>query len=167
MCNSSCSRLYLSLRPDFTSKLEHELAFGTPKCITAPYDKINHALVNLSYNCDVKSSFNVNALHLPVHFFRRQGRLIYRNTVFILAAITANQEISVFYRLYQLKLICAILLKFQTLYINRSQFSVFVSFHVNKVNDPVYLLCVTPLARSLLYLSLNVDALHLFMLWSH
>ena len=43
------------LRPDFTSKLEHVLAFGTPKFYIAPYDKIKHELVNLSSNCDVKS----------------------------------------------------------------------------------------------------------------
>ena len=44
-----------SLRPDFTSKLVHVLAFGTPKFYIAPYDKIKHELVNLSSNCDVKS----------------------------------------------------------------------------------------------------------------
>ena len=43
------------LRPDFTSKLVHVLAFGTPKFYIAPYDKIKHKLVNLSSNCDVKS----------------------------------------------------------------------------------------------------------------
>ena len=47
-----------SLRPDFTSKLVHRLAFGTPKFYIAPYDKINHRLVNLSCNCDVKSGLN-------------------------------------------------------------------------------------------------------------
>ena len=43
------------LRPDFTSKLVHVLAFGTPKFYIAPYNKIKHELVNLSSNCDVKS----------------------------------------------------------------------------------------------------------------
>ena len=47
------------LRPDFTSKLVHVLAFGTPKFYIAPYDKIKHELVNLSSNCDVKSGLNV------------------------------------------------------------------------------------------------------------
>ena len=37
-----------------TSKLEHGLAFGTSKFYIAPYDKINHGLVNLSCNCDMK-----------------------------------------------------------------------------------------------------------------
>ena len=46
------------LRPDFTSKLVHGLAFGTLKIYIAPYGKINHRLVNLSYNCDVKSGLN-------------------------------------------------------------------------------------------------------------
>ena len=56
---------YLSnLRPDFTSKLVHILAFGTPKFYIAPYDKIKHKLVNLSSNCDVKSG-------LSVLFYRR------------------------------------------------------------------------------------------------
>ena len=41
--------------PDFRSKLVHGLTFGTPIFYTAPYDKINHGLVNLSYNRDVKS----------------------------------------------------------------------------------------------------------------
>ena len=44
-----------TLRPDFTSKLVHVLAFGTPKFYIAPYDKIKHELVKLSSNCDVKS----------------------------------------------------------------------------------------------------------------
>ena len=35
-------------------KLVHGLAFGTLKFYIAHYDKINHRLVNLSYNCDVK-----------------------------------------------------------------------------------------------------------------
>ena len=47
-----------NLRPDFTSKLVHVLAFGTPKFYTAPYDKIKHELVNLSSNCDVKSGLS-------------------------------------------------------------------------------------------------------------
>ena len=42
----------MSLRPDFSSKLVRELAFGTP---LSPYDKINHGLVYMSSNCDVKS----------------------------------------------------------------------------------------------------------------
>ena len=50
---------FLSLRPDFTSKLEHGLAFGTPKFYIAPYDKISHGLVNLSSNYDVKSGLSL------------------------------------------------------------------------------------------------------------
>ena len=49
-----------TLRPDFTSKLVHVLAFGTPKFYIAPYDKIKHELVNLSSNCDVKSGLSVS-----------------------------------------------------------------------------------------------------------
>ena len=62
-CNDSMSlagrKWFLRLRPDFTSKLVHVLAFGTPKFYIAPYDKIKHELVNLSSNCDVKSGLNV------------------------------------------------------------------------------------------------------------
>ena len=47
------------LRPDFTSKLVHVLAFGTPKFYIAPYDKIKHELVKLSSNCDVKSGLSL------------------------------------------------------------------------------------------------------------
>ena len=50
---------YLELRPDFTSKIIHVLAFGIPKFYIAPYDKINHGLVNLSCNCDVKSGLSL------------------------------------------------------------------------------------------------------------
>ena len=50
---------YMQLRPDFTSKLLHGLAFGKPKFYIAPYDKINHGIVNLSCNCDVKSGLSV------------------------------------------------------------------------------------------------------------
>ena len=51
--------LCLKLRLDFTSKLVCELAFGTPKFYIVPYNKINHGLVNMSSNCDVKSGLNV------------------------------------------------------------------------------------------------------------
>ena len=47
------------LRPDFTSNLVRVLAFGTPKFFIAPYGKINHGLINLSSNCDVKSGLRV------------------------------------------------------------------------------------------------------------
>ena len=50
---------YITLRPDFTSKLVHVLAFGTPKFYIAPYDKIKRELVNLSSNCDVKSGLSL------------------------------------------------------------------------------------------------------------
>ena len=55
-----------SLRPDFTSKLVHVLAFGTPKFYIAPYDKIKHELVNLSSNCDVKSDLSAIGLCLRI-----------------------------------------------------------------------------------------------------
>ena len=55
----------MALRPDFTSKLVHVLAFGTPKFYIAPYDKIKHKLVNLSSNCDMKSD-----LSIPLSFSR-------------------------------------------------------------------------------------------------
>ena len=51
---------FLGFRPDFTSKLVHILAFGTPKFYIAPYDKIKHELVSLSSNCDVKSGLSVS-----------------------------------------------------------------------------------------------------------
>ena len=51
--------LALSLRPDFTSNLVHELPFGTPKFYIVPYGKIDHGLFNLSFNCDVKSGLSV------------------------------------------------------------------------------------------------------------
>ena len=38
------------LRPDFTSRLVLELAFGTPKFYIARYEKKKHRLINLSYN---------------------------------------------------------------------------------------------------------------------
>ena len=40
----------MPFRPNFMSKLEHGLAFGKPTFYIVPYDKINHAVVNLSYN---------------------------------------------------------------------------------------------------------------------
>ena len=59
------------LRPDSTSKLVHVLAFGTPKFYIAPYDKIKHELVNLSSNCDVKSSLNVR-IYSSFRFLQKQ-----------------------------------------------------------------------------------------------
>ena len=55
-----------TLRPDFTSKLVHVLAFGTPKFYIAPYDKIKHELVNLSSNCDVKSGLILHNNHMII-----------------------------------------------------------------------------------------------------
>ena len=55
--------IYHTLRPDFTSNLVHRLAFGTPKFYIAPSGKINHKLVNLSSNCDVKSDLSVNSIN--------------------------------------------------------------------------------------------------------
>ena len=50
-----------ALRLDFTSLLVHGLdgSIQKPKCYIAPYDKINYGLVNLSYNCDVKSGLKL------------------------------------------------------------------------------------------------------------
>ena len=64
------------LRPDFTSKLVHVLAFGTPKFYIVPYDKIKHKLVNLSSNCDVKSGLiRINERSL-VWIIVRQGSTV-------------------------------------------------------------------------------------------
>ena len=46
------------------SKLVQGLAFGTPKFNIAPYVKINHRLVNLSCNCDIKSGLKVPNMKL-------------------------------------------------------------------------------------------------------
>ena len=54
------------LRPNFTSKLVHVLAFGTPKFYIAPYDKIKHELVNLSSNSDVKSSLSLPTFSVAI-----------------------------------------------------------------------------------------------------
>ena len=54
-----CLLRFVCLRPDFTSKLVHVLAFGTPKFYIAHYDKIKHKIVNLSSNCDVKSGLSI------------------------------------------------------------------------------------------------------------
>ena len=50
------------LRADFTSNLVYGLAFGTPKFYIAHYGKINHRLVNMSANCDVKSGLRLISL---------------------------------------------------------------------------------------------------------
>ena len=54
----------LILRPGFTSNLVHELAFGTSKFYIAPYGKINHRVVNLSYNCDMKLGLRVPKINI-------------------------------------------------------------------------------------------------------
>ena len=54
----------VAFRLDFTSKLVYGLTFGTPKFYIAPYDKINHGLVNLSSNCDVKSGLSLLILNM-------------------------------------------------------------------------------------------------------
>ena len=51
--------MQMTLRPDFTSKLVNRLAFGISKFYIAPYDKINHELINLSYKCDMNSVLSV------------------------------------------------------------------------------------------------------------
>ena len=56
-----------TLRPDFTSNLVRGLAFGTPNFYTAPYGKINHELINLSSNCDVKSGLRPDLMSKLEH----------------------------------------------------------------------------------------------------
>ena len=50
--------LLIRLRPDFTLYLVHRLAFRTSKFYIAPYGKNSQGLVNLSYNCDMKSGLS-------------------------------------------------------------------------------------------------------------
>ena len=70
----SSTSYFKSFKPDFTSKLVHWIAVGTPKFYVAPYDKINHGLVKLSCNCDVKSGLRCKKkkyqkiTHLPTSF---------------------------------------------------------------------------------------------------
>ena len=52
------------------SNLVHGLAFGTPKFYIAPYGKINHGLVCLSYNCDMKSDLK-SVVYLTVRLHHR------------------------------------------------------------------------------------------------
>ena len=49
-----------TLRPDFMLKLVHGLAFGTHKFYIAPYGNINHRLINLRYNYDMKLGLSVS-----------------------------------------------------------------------------------------------------------
>ena len=49
----------LTLRRNFTFNLIYHLQLGTSKFCIAPYDKRHNRLVNLSYNCDVKSDLEV------------------------------------------------------------------------------------------------------------
>ena len=58
---------FCPLRPNFMSYLVHGLAFGTPKFYIAPHGKINHGLLYLSYNCDVKSGLRVEP-HSGIQF---------------------------------------------------------------------------------------------------
>ena len=65
MATTACSELmldshFLAFRPDFTSKLEHGLALGTLKFYISLNDKINHGIVNMSSNCDVKSGLRMS-----------------------------------------------------------------------------------------------------------
>ena len=56
-----------SFRPDFTSNFRHGLAFGTPKFYIVPNGKINHELVNLSYDSDMKSCLRPDFTSKLVH----------------------------------------------------------------------------------------------------
>ena len=81
------------LRPDFTSKLVHVLAFGTPKFYIAPYDKIKHKLDNLSSTCDVKSGLRHFILKFGMFFpktLRDNFSLIIDRFTSILPQVTGN-----------------------------------------------------------------------------
>ena len=57
----------LTLRPDIMSSLVHKFACRTPTvyiAMIAPYGKINHGLVNRSYNCDVKLGLKVTRMKI-------------------------------------------------------------------------------------------------------
>ena len=41
------------------SNLVHRLALGTLKVYIVPYGKVSHQLVNLSYDCDMKSGLSL------------------------------------------------------------------------------------------------------------
>ena len=73
--NRHLDTVYTRLRPDFTSNLVHGLAFGTPTFYIAPYGKIKHELVNLSSNCDVKSSLRLGHCGLGFHHPGNQSGL--------------------------------------------------------------------------------------------
>ena len=52
---------------DFTPNLVHGLAFGTSKFYIVPDDEINHRLVKLSINCDVKLGLRPDFTSKLVH----------------------------------------------------------------------------------------------------
>ena len=69
--------MVFTFRPDFTSKLNYGLAFGIPKFLyIPPYDKINHALINLTYNCDVKSGLNIQDRTLIVFVMSNNNTIV-------------------------------------------------------------------------------------------
>ena len=57
------------------SNLVHEFAFGTPKFYIAPYGKINHGLVNMSSNCDVKLGLSLRTRIKFVNCVSRMGKI--------------------------------------------------------------------------------------------
>ena len=53
-----CRKLFNHL--GLISNLVHRLTFGTPKFYTAFYSKINHRLIRLSNNCNMKLGLRIN-----------------------------------------------------------------------------------------------------------
>ena len=88
------AKLHLSflvrLRPDFTSKLVHVLAFGTPKFYIALYDKIKHELVNLSSNCDVKSVLSNSSKNVKICSAPDKGSVSEDNSEIIFLFLNKN-----------------------------------------------------------------------------
>ena len=61
------------------SNLVHGLAFGIPKFYIAPNRKINHQLINMSCNCDVKSDILGPISHHSYNSDEQVSGLFYRN----------------------------------------------------------------------------------------
>ena len=75
----------IPLRPDFSSNLVRVLAFGKPNFFISPYGKINHGLINMSSNCDVKSG--LRPLNVFISFFSRF--VLFRTDLFCLFEIAS------------------------------------------------------------------------------
>ena len=79
------------------SDLVHRLALETPEFYISPFGKINHRLVNLSYNCDVKSGLRFRTKNDKNRIISEMSCVDNVKVITCVSSIKVNWHTSIFF----------------------------------------------------------------------